>query len=887
MSNVENNPDYDIRVLTLKRRNLPKTRAIYQDKTPVFEGERKNRSNTFVSYQNYHFIDISKPQKHTIPGAYQSISNSRKKQVPNSGELSKEIHTVQSITMLGKDNGFWDEDISFLNITFIQLSNTHNWDFSGVEKTIDQIMFKHIARTSSNNVKWCIYFSLDFSDAILFTQNMALEDYHSVLWDLSQHRDGCELIRDTFTLYCFGYDYLVECFRSIKNGEGPVWNDHARVSIRLSVQYTPGLGEFLSNLKGCGITYQFYSLSGRYDLEIKTDDISGRDILKILYYLDLQSDGKENEVFPNYDITFLIAQPEISLSGLPAPQNHKIMNTASALLNVLYDRSCIGYDLHENYAKETSKGLRGLLKRGYSDEFAISVLPSFVSYLQMREKMEAKDTQKETFAKSLSAFMHRYFGAINTLASCTMHNERQFIQAPSYNATYFDIPPKLLAFYSAIAYNISKALCEKEEEPYRFIIIPDYRKDIYVKPLDVKGAQPAFEHLAVVYLNERYFYEPVTAIQLLAHEIGHYVGTRKREMRAKKIFLSVSTLLLYQTPVSQLIMNLDPDSSGVQKSVLAILADSLSDYLMEKYNSGYKSDDGIKWSIASIKKFLQKQKWGILFLKDAIFANELSIIWEKCLKSKVKSDSHTETEFGIGLQLIDGSLNTNFYSQNPHSDISFSVFARTIIQYAADLPGILNYQSTDSQSGYAFFEEFMESILRAYSESLSDLRMIEICNPEFDPGKYRQLLLDTGGEINVQRSLRHDAVCLALAGEQQWKKWVTPQNCDFDKGNENMIFVPIVISHHIADYLKECKNTENLCGIVADSIAVFSANDTYKQAELIQRTIIDYRNKLCMDCVETHNKFSHDDSLREKVCKTCTNNSCEMNPSSLQLTKPV
>lgn len=887
MSNEKTTPDYDIRVLTLKRRNLPKTRALYQDKTPVFEGEHHNRSFTFVSYQNYHFIDISKPLKHTIPGAYQSISDSRKKQVPNSGELSKEIHTVQSITMLGKDNGFWDEDISILNITFIQLSNTHNWDFSGVEKSIDHVMFKHIAKTSSKNVRWCVYFSLDFSDAILFTQNMDLEDYHSVLWDLSQHKDGCELIRDTFTLYCFGYNYLVECFRSIKNGEEPVWNDHARVSIRLSVQYTPKLDEFLSNLDGCGITYQFYSLSGRYDLEIKTDDLSGRDILKILYYLDLQSNGKENEVFPNYDITFLIAQPDICLSGLPAPPNHKIMNTASALLNVLYDSSCSGHNLHENYAKETSKALRALLKRGYSDEFAISVLPSFISFLQMRKHMVAKDKQEETFSKSLSAFMHRYFGAINTLASCTMHNERQFIQAPSYNATYFDIPPKLLAFYSAIVYNISKALCEKDEEPYRFIIIPDYREDIYVKPLDVKGSRPVSEHLAVVYLNERYFYEPVTAIQLLAHEIGHYVGSRNREFRAEMIFRSVSTFLLYHTPISQLNMQLDPDGPDVQKSVLAIFADSLSGYFVDKYNADYKSDDGIKWSIASIKKFLQKQKWGILFFEDAIFANELSIIWEKCLKKAVESDSYTKAEFGVGLKMIDGSLNTNFYSKNPDSDISFSVFARTIIQYAADLPSILNFQSTDSQSGYAFFEEFMKNILHAYSESLSDLRMGEICHPNFDSGMYRQLLLDTGGEFNVQRSLRHDAVCLALAGEQQWAKCVTPQNCAFDEGKENMIFAPIIISHHIANYLDKCKKPQNPCGIVAESIQIFSDNDTYKQAELIQRIIIDYRNKLCMDCVETHNNFSPDDSLKEKACKTCTNNSCKMNPSSIQLTKSV
>lgn len=118
---------------------------------------------------------------------------------------------------------------------------------------------------------------------------------------------------------------------------------------------------------------------------------------------------------------------------------------------------------------------------------------------------------------------------MNTLSLCTMHSERQFIHTPVFNAYYFDIPPKLLAYYNAIVYNIAyqQKSADLRHPSYHYIIIPDYRTDIYVEPLNIPYKEDTDDHVAIICLSEKYFHQPSKAIMLLAHEAGHYEGERK------------------------------------------------------------------------------------------------------------------------------------------------------------------------------------------------------------------------------------------------------------------------------------------------------------------------------------------------------------------------
>ena len=132
-----------------------------------------------------------------------------------------------------------------------------------------------------------------------------------------------------------------------------------------------------------------------------------------------------------------------------------------------------------------------LIENGFSTEFILGVIePFFAAYKNLCAYPTASDDFREA--------TQRVFHALNTLALCMMHGERRFIQAPAFNANYFDIPPKLFAFYSTVIRRVtdhyqshSTLGCSANgaKDAYRFLMVPDYRNNIFVNPIKSKNKQ--------------------------------------------------------------------------------------------------------------------------------------------------------------------------------------------------------------------------------------------------------------------------------------------------------------------------------------------------------------------------------------------------------------
>lgn len=453
--------NHDVKILNLKCWNMPQTKSLYHDwKKHAKSTPAPHCPESYVSFQSYHFINICSTSDPHIANAYTEVLSGQNHCVGTGRNcdqsLHDAVHTVQSITMLGAKTDFWDQPADQLYITFIQLSNSYCWDLTEAADSISRLLEKHAASPDAS-IEWCLYYSLDFSDFILFTKNVSMEEYHNILWDLSQFREhNFPFVRDSFTLFCFGHGFLMEQFRRIEEKTDAIWEDAVGVSIRLSVQSLDTLNTFLCKLQSIR-DFRQYRLSGRYDYNIVFDSLSGADILRVLYELDQLAAQKENTVFASYDVTFLIAPPTVPMTGIEAPQNHRLFNNTSALLAVLCQEYSNHRELHANYAEETRKALLTLLKRGFSDEFTVSILLSFITYLKVCIEAQRAKKRGPLFTKSLHELKHHFFEALNTLALCTMHSERQFIQAPAFNAPYFNVPPKLLAFYTQLSMNWPKA----------------------------------------------------------------------------------------------------------------------------------------------------------------------------------------------------------------------------------------------------------------------------------------------------------------------------------------------------------------------------------------------------------------------------------------------
>lgn len=157
-------------------------------------------------------------------------------------------------------------------------------------------------------------------------------------------------------------------------------------------------------------------------------------------------------------------------------------------------------------------------------------------------------------------------------------------------------------YYNAITDHIASLLAEKKDTKYYFIIVPDYRPDIYVRPLNITYSEDTTKHLAIINLPEKYFYRPKEAIMLLAHEVGHYEGRRSRDIRAKKIFEMTGLLLLRSTPLFNC------------KHIVQLFAEEFGDFLYGQYQGQQRYVRSMGAQLDDVAHFLADIHYGVDYL---------------------------------------------------------------------------------------------------------------------------------------------------------------------------------------------------------------------------------------------------------------------------------
>lgn len=72
------------------------------------------------------------------------------------------------------------------------------------------------------------------------------------------------------------------------------------------------------------------------------------------------------------------------------------------------------------------------------------------------------------------------FQDVSILMDSMNRSSRQFIQTPPFRTTAFSMPPKLMAYYTAVAHQILDALQDDTNNFYGFMIAPSFVKELEV-----------------------------------------------------------------------------------------------------------------------------------------------------------------------------------------------------------------------------------------------------------------------------------------------------------------------------------------------------------------------------------------------------------------------
>jgi len=839
----------DIRILTFKRWNLPQTSSI------AGLAEKDVRCGDYVSFQNYHFIDISKVDGSSkgdrLARAYQTVQGIRRKhheqrqrdrEEKGTGETATnepDIYVQQCMVLMGTSAAFWEEKPQQLLITMMQAADV-SLNLRELEENITRTFRNH----GVPDEKWALYYSLDFCDLVIFAAGISFETYHDILWDISPiHTNDTSYVRDTVTTFAIEYTYLKKELAAAREREKiPLEEGEEEekfsVSVSLNVQAVPVWNALCKALEP--LQAKIFRTFGRFDVYILAEAVTFSQLLGVICAVDRACSGKTNEVFGGYEIAVLNSwEPGLPLDGDTAKVDFGLFCAAEGALNYLYRQySDALRNINERnwgYAAELKRSILALLKNGFADEFAISVFLSFAEYL--RFVTENAERIKNSLANGDSGnlfyiFQRKYFQALNMLTHCTMHGEKQFIQAPSFNATLCDIPPKLLACYASAANLITDLLNDEEDKTFSFQIVPDFQPEIYVK--QISFVNNCTSKISIIYLSERLFYNPADVIPVMCHEIAHYVGNepRKREERTKLIFSSIGVCLLY---------NAVPFTEG-DNDLVDALGEAFGEDLLEYYREVCElQKDREPYFLDDVRRFIEEYKNLLAVIEVPSFVTRLQESWQKVMAAQDLRGLLEKMDYALDSPYLSG-----LYADQRSEPAVREILARKIV---FDLQKMIREWSCNSgASEYIKYKDYCLSVVSAFREAYSDLRMVQLLWIKSDK-KYEDILRRNSeyrlkGRMDFQSYLRHDAVCEASEmgrAEEQLSKWLKDKD-------STMSLVTGLAKKYLVRYLRACREAEYGSGDVKDLLEKLDTPFPRELFETVRELIFDYRMKLCQYC---------------------------------------
>ena len=792
--------------------------------------EQREHYGQYIAFQGYNFIDISTLRPgcsdgNNIHSIYKIIRELRNTQ--HTG-LTSGVNIIQTIAMVGERlarENFWANPSTTLYITFIQLSERANVDYDSFKASLHGIFQNY------KDASYALYYSYDFSDFILFAKDINPDNYHSILWKIitlnkqSSEQQRFRQVRDTYTIYAFNSEYLCDAVNSKKKLFADKI-DSLDFSLNFSVNYTKSLAKLNTYLCNENINFVLHSMVGRYDLSVAVNGISSEKFWRLLHFVD-ETYTASPAVFNGYEVMPVV--PLTMPDDDSEIQEHCNVFNIQAL-KILENLLTREYEIAGAYVKETAHALIDLIHNGFSIEFVLAVLPSFVTIAKTLEKLDITSNIDE-----ISRGAHQYFNALNTLTICTMHGERSFVQAPAFSVTYFDIPPRLTAFYHVVVSWITEALNsvqnDNDKDKYQFLIIPDYREGINVECV----AEHNDDHVAIISLKEEYFYTPSVAIHLLCHETAHYIGKRFRELRARKIFGMVGFVLLMTTPVAT-----SPKIMSRGKSLFRIIAEVFAEFMVNYYSNQCAQDNNYN-KIDNIINFIKDNQYCTKIFNDEIHADNICAKWSLKLAS-LKDDDMICDIISVLNDIQAKLYHTNYlsvmYDSQDHDSQCYvcEVLAKYLISWIKEI--FLN--DSDTLSNYM---SYMIINIYTYSEAYADLMMFELADKNLSVESYENLLEKNARDWkeNFKFSVRHDAVISVIGNEEKFTQLVSFPK-DHDPKKIAQYYMDSFNVQSIVEYLKKCQEFSTKSDKVSSAIKIFMKDKPKEQSEFVFSMINQYKD---------------------------------------------
>ncbi len=441
---------------------------------------------------------------------------------------------------------FWgDAGSPYLFMSMVHINHTGN-----LELALKEIKEKF-------GKDYLSYVSFDYCDIIIFAKKLKAKGFLDKIKSLFVLREKNErVIVDTFSMISFNFSYHPK-----ESGAGRVEDGYEKdvflATVNLSVRDYAGFERWCEENEIDNKYVKRYKMYGRHDISIINSQATPDWLMFVLnqlykekykelfwtfeIYVKVEQDTIR-DVKPNEERTFRVydkvrEELDSKISPLWEAVEHSALVDKSGFLLPIYEvRDCIC----------------SILKNTFAEEFIYCMYESFRHFIvYMTEEIGRMEEDGGIKEENIAESYDSYFTALNTLVNSTMHGERQFIQATAFNAIFYTVPPKIMAFYNAYIYRMKQILEDTGcREQFTYLIYPSFSPIMSVRKISLKENPPC-DRIITVRINERTLYDVAVVTYQMVHELAHYSGNRVRcrEIRQEKMMRSLLKIVLRQCEI--------------------------------------------------------------------------------------------------------------------------------------------------------------------------------------------------------------------------------------------------------------------------------------------------------------------------------------------------
>lgn len=653
---------------------------------------------------------------------------------------------------------FWNSNIPILFCSMIHIE-TSNVEIEEKKKKIAEMIYK---KTKNKAI---IYYTFDYSDLVVFYKDSCFSNYLETIAELLYKSN---MFSDSYTIYSIDKKFLTKIKdNNIIRQDDSLIKDYSFIeeNLYMSINISTSDSKIINEIKKYQNEFDdsiIYIMFGRNDFSIINhtgniiwlanmllliDNIIENNKLSIIAYESFVKKELSKELINKNDKARII-----NINILKNSADEKLIDGLSCnkIINPLkYDKIQVFCEkILELFKVEPllnrfvfplyniNKSICSIAKNGFAEEFIISILDAYIRILEIIYEILCNKNDGSTFEieNEIANVLSDFSSVLNSQINGMMHSERQFIQSTSFNAIYYDIPPKLMAYYTTYLHNLIEIMRDVNESNYSCLLEPSFDSDISVSNVVIYDAPPS-DRILSIKINESTFFDVNSVHRVLSHEIAHYVGdyTRNRNMRGRKIckyiILNIVTdmfKLEISDEFNSTIDNIYKDlceSKHLDKE--KIYSDDLCDQLTNMYIELIETIDSINDN--SVCEIFRKNICGLLV---------------KNFKKIKENYSENKDIYSVSISLFSNYSRNYFNSNYLHSDVSrlnieeediqFEFIANNI--YKNKFSQYVNSKINKFKSDIVenFTEETYYPIASIYSESFADLQSILIQGVSFE-----------------------------------------------------------------------------------------------------------------------------------------------------------